>query len=81
MDSLAKSEKPHEFGMHKRGRAYHFSFLVWDGEGKKREYKTELLTSLRLPGKELAIVAGTNTRETGQTQALIDSIEITRVSQ
>ena len=71
--------KPFELGLHKRGREYHFSLVGWDGEGKRRQYETERLSSLRLPGNELAIVAGASNR--GQMQATIDSIEITRVSE
>ena len=81
LNSFAKSKKPHELGLHKRGREYHFSFLGWDGEGKKHQYETKTLKSLRLPGKELAIVAGTSESAKGQMQVTIDSFEITRVSE
>ena len=40
LNSFAKSDKPYEFGLHKRGRNYHVS-LGWDSEdGKKPQYKT-----------------------------------------
>ena len=48
----------------------------------KRWYETEKLSSLRLPGKALTIVAGKWKADApGEMQALIDSIEITRVSE
>ena len=76
-ESLAKSKKPYELGLHKRGRQYHVS-LGWDGN---RQYETKPLSSLRLPGKELVIVASVWDKDRGgQMQATIDSIEITRVS-
>ena len=82
IDSFAKTKKPYELGLHKRGRNYHVS-LGRDGEdGKRRQYETDKLSSLRLPGKALAIVVGKwNADAPGETQALIDSIEITRVSE
>ena len=68
---------PYELGLHKRGRNYHVSLS--DGE---RRYETDKLTSLRLPGKALAIVVGKwNSKVAGQVQAMIDAIEITRVSE
>ena len=67
--------KPYELGLHKRGRSYHVSL---SGDGKRQQYETDKLSSLRLPGKELAIVVSA---DGGQIQALIDSIEITRVSE
>ena len=71
--------KPYEFGLHKRGRDYHVSLVGWDGEGKKRQYETKSLSSLWLPGKELAF--GVGTTDKGQVQVTIDSFEITRVSE
>ena len=50
-------------------------------DGKKRQHKMDKLVSLRLPGKALAIVAGKYGNAKGEVQALIDSIEITRVSE
>ena len=77
IDSFANG-KPYELGLHKRGRNYHVS-LGWDGE---RQYETDALTSLRLPGKALTIVVGKYDAEAaGEMQAMIDAIEITRVSE
>ena len=76
IDSFATG-KPYELGLHKRGRNYHVS-LGWDA--KPRLYKTDPLTSLRLPGKALAIVVG-KWNAAGEMQAMIDAIEITRVSE
>ena len=74
------ANKPHTLGLHKRGRDYYVTLGV-DGVDGEREYKTDSLTSLRLPGKALAIVVGKwDAKRGGEMQALIDSIEITRVS-
>ena len=75
------ADKPHTIGLHKRGRNYHVS-VGRDGEdGERQQYETDSLSSLRLPGKALAIMVGKWENADGETQALIDSIEITRVSQ
>ena len=80
LDSFAT--KTYELGLHKRVRNYHVTLSWMTADGKKHWYETSKLSSLRLPGKELAIVAGKwNSEAPGETQALIDSIEITRVSQ
>lgn len=72
------ADNPHTIGLHKRGRNYHVS-LDWDG---KARYETKSLSSLRLPGKALANVAGKwNASRAGEMQAMIDAIEITRVSE
>ena len=70
-------DNPHTMGLHKRGRNYHVSLSY--GE---HQYETDPLTSLRLPGKALAIVVGKWDAEVGgEVQAMIDAIEITRVSE
>ena len=75
------ADNPHTIGLHKRGRNYHVS-VGWDGkDGERQQYETKKLSSLRLPGKALMITVGKWDKVDGETQALIDSIEITRVSQ
>ena len=68
-------------GLHKRGRNYHVSLGVVGKDGKRRQYETDKLSSLRLPGKALMIAVGKWDKVDGEVQALIDSIEITSVSE
>ena len=79
--AIASLESPFTIGLHKRGRSYHVS-MGRDGEdGERQQYETDKLSSLRLPGKALMIAVGKWDKVDGETQAMIDSIEITRVSQ
>ena len=77
IDSFADAT-PYTLGLHKRGRNYHVSL----GRNGQRQYETDKLSSLRLPGKALAIVAGKwDANHAGEVQVMIDSIKITPVSE
>ena len=79
--ATASVKSPFTIGLHKRGRNYHVSLGLMTADGELQQYETDKLSSLRLPGKALAIMVGKWDEANGEVQALIDSIEITHVSQ